>query len=312
MPTLPFEKLPVSRPDPAALIQQQFDKASKQLDVEWENKYRDLNQKYDWNRQDHYPDEIEQARGALRNQIEGQRQKLQTQYSQQIGQFNLVDQLLSPDQAEQVKWRMLAGPEVAGRMFPKQKSIDWRLEHQRTLLERGRLMDLRDSYALDSKGRLYGVDPGTGRMDKSLPATQAEFQGWMQGIAALESLDIYEREQILPNLTTVDIMPTRLQEIMLGRREKSWREKMGKRLWKAMGWTPGLRAVAKAKEVFETPETPGTFADKVSATMTQPIVEPRIREPEEKITRKQLLTEYRRLGGGGTTEGRAFADRYLK
>ncbi|GAG87896.1 unnamed protein product, partial [marine sediment metagenome] len=53
-------------------------------------------------------------------------------------------------------------------------------------------------------------------------------------------------------------------------------------------------------------------ADKVSATMTQPIVEPRVREPEEKITRKQLLTEYRRLGGGQTTEGRSFADRYLK
>lgn len=311
---LPFERLPAGRPDPRILVQQQFDKASRQLDVEWENKYRDLNRKYDWSRQERDPDEIGRIRGMLRSQIEGRKRQLQMQHKQQTDQFNLVDQLLDPAQAEQVKWRMVAGPEVAGRMFPTPaRPVDWRLEHQRAVLERGRLMSLRDMYKLDSKGRLYGVDDA-GKIDKSLPATEAEFQGWIQSIKALESLHIYEREQILPNLTTADIASTRLQELLLEKREESWRKKFERTMWGIMKWMPGPpMAIARGREYFIKEEAPGTFANKVSATMGQPITEPRIREPvEQKITRKQLLTEYKRLGGGQTVEGRAFADRNLR
>lgn len=301
---LPFEKLPASRPDPRILVQQQYDRSLRQLDTEWEEKYQDLNRKYDWSRQDRDPDEIGRIRGMLRSQIEGRKRKLQTAHKQQTDQFNLVDQLLDPAKAEEVKWRIMLGPEIEKGMFPTPaKPVDWRLEHQRAVLERGRLLSLVASYKLDSKGRLYGVDDA-GKLDKSLPATEAESQGWIQSIKALESLHIYEREQILPNLTTADIAPTRLQELLLEKQERSWFKDVKWRLGKFL-----------PQHIFTRRGRPpvGTFADKVTATMRQPITEPEVKKPvEQKITRKQLLTEYKRLGGGQTAEGREFADRYLR
>ena len=302
---LPFQNLPASRPDPQALVQQQFTQAIEQLDVQWENKYRDLNRKYDWSRQKRDPDEIGRIREALKSQIENQKRQLQAQYKQQTDQFNLIDQTLGPEQAEQAKWRLVAGPDVAGRMFPKAR--DWRLEHQRAILERGRLMSLRDSYKLNFKGRLYGVDD-VGKIDKDLPATEAETQGWIQSIKALESLHIYEREQILPNLTTADIASTRLQELMLERREKDWRKEFEKTMWKVMKWIPGpVSLIARGRELF-TPETPGTFANKVSATMTQPIAEPRVREPRRKKLTKEIALKYLNQYGGNREDAMAAAE----
>jgi len=154
----------------------------------------------------------------------------------------------------------------------------------------------------------------TGKIDKSLPASETEYQSWMNSKAALKSAKQYKEEQIMPRLTSADIASTRLQELMLEQQEKSWRKKFEKTMWGIMKWIPGPpMVIARGRELFRKEETPGTFADKVSATMGQPITEPRVRKPaEQKITRKQLLAEYRRLGGSKTIEGREFADRYLR
>lgn len=299
---LPFEQLPAA----------QVEEIRKQLHGQWQIEANALNRSWFSDR-----GKFETAKAKLNAKYQQMELNALTQMQRQQEEQQRVQQLIrrgtqGMDREEEAGLRMELGPEAERLVFPeKERPVDWRLEHQRVISERSRLMSLRDMYKLDSKGRLYGVDDA-GKIDKSLPATQAEFQGWVQSIQALESLHIYEREQILPNLTTADIAPTRLQELMLEKREASWRREMEEKLWKAAKYLPGVPMAAYHLYGKKRVETPGTFSDKVSGTMGRPVTEPRVKEPEQKITRKQLLTEYRRLGGSRTVEGKAFADRYLR
>lgn len=319
MPVLEFENLPA---DPESVFQQEYESGQRQIQQQFEFQWDEINRRA---RSFGSPARHQQALNNLYTKSQQAMLQFNQGMQQRSDQLKRIDQLAKQgaiQNPDEVKWRMVLGPEAERGMFPTEpRPVDWRLEHQRTLAERNRLMGYRDTFMLDTKGKLYRSEIDekghlTGKIDKDLPATQDEFQGWVQSIKALESLKMYEREQILPNLTRADIAPTRLQELLLEKREKSWRKRMEKKAFGIMKYVPGMpMAIYHARKklypgMFE--EAPGTFADKVSATMKQPITEPRVKEPEEKITRKQLLTEYRRLGGSQTAEGRVFADRYLK
>lgn len=309
MDGLPFENLPAS---PESIFQQEYKSGQQQIQQQFELQWNNINRRA---RSFKSPEQHKQALDDLH--AKGQQTMLQfnQQMQQRSDQLKRVDQLAERGvirDPDEVKWRMMLGPEAERGAFPTQR--DPRTEYHANLRLRNELMRDVASYRFDSKGRLYRVDAETDKIDKSMPASETEYRGWLNSIAALESAKRYKTEQIMPGLTTADILPTRLQEIMLEKQEKSWREKYEKTMWKIMKWIPGYpMAMARGRELFRTPETPGTFSDKVTATMGRPITEPAVREPaEQKITRKQLLTEYRRLGGGQTTEGRTFADQYLR
>lgn len=305
---LPFENLPAN---PESIFQQEYESGQQQIQQQFEFQWNEINRRA---QSFGSPAQHKQALDELYTKGRERMLRYDQMAQQKLDQLKRIDQLAEQGAIQnpnEVKWRMVLGPETERGMFPKQ--IDSRTEYHANLRLRNELMRDIASYQLDSKGKLYAVDPDTEKIDKSMPASEAEYQGWLNSIAALESAKRYREEQIMPGLTSADILPTRLQELLLEQRETSWRKKMEEKMWKIMKWMPGFpMAAARGREYFLKEETPGTFADKVSATMKQPIVESRIKESPEKITRKQLLTEYRKLGGSQTTEGRAFADRYLR
>ena len=308
MPTLPFEKLPVS---PESVFQQEYESGQRQIQQQFSLQWNEINRRA---RSFKSPTQHKQALDEL--YTKGQQTMLQfTQRMQQRSeQLKRVDQLAKQgaiQNPDEVKWRMMLGPEAERGMFPGQK--DPRTEYHANLRLRNELMRDIASYQFDSKGRLYAVNPDTGKIDKKMPASEDEYRSWMQSITAFESAEIYKKERIMPSLTTADVASTRLQELLLQQQEKSWREETEEKMWKVAKWMPGIWPIARGRELFGAKETPGTFADKVTGTMGQPVTEPVTREPaEQKISRKQLLSEYRRLGGGQTAEGRTFADNYLR
>lgn len=309
MPGLPFENLPAS---PESVFQQEYESGQQQIQQQFESQWDNINRRVQSFKS---PAQHKQALDDLF--AKGQQAMLQfnQKMQQRSEQLKRVDQLAKQgaiQNPDEVKWRMMLGPEAERGMFPGRK--DPRTDYHANLRLRGELMRDIASYKFDSKGRLYRIDPDTEKIDKSMPASEAEYRGWLNSISALESAKRYKQEQIMPSLTTADIAPTRLQELMLEQQEKSWLKRTQEKMRGIMKWVvPDISvALAKGREIFGTPETPGTFADKVSGAMGQPIVESRVQEPAGKITRKQLLTEYKRLGGGKTAEGRAFADKYLR
>lgn len=311
MPALPFENLPAS---PESIFQREYESGQRQIQQQFELQWNEINRRA---RSFRSPEQHKQALDELHAKGQQTILRFNQEMQQRSNQLRRIDQLAEQgaiQNPDEVKWRMVLGPEAERGMFPTPaRPKDPRTEYHANLRLRNELMRDVASYQLDSKGRLYGVDPDTGKIDKKMPASETEFQGWMQSISALESAKMYKQEQIMPSLTTADIASTRLQEILLEQQEKSWRKKFEKTMWGIMKWMPGYpMAIARGREAIKAPETPGTFSDKVAGTMGRPIAEPTVREPTEKITRKQLLSEYRRLGGGQTAEGRAFADRYLR
>lgn len=305
---LPIERLPAS---PESIFQQEYESGQRQIQQQFELQWNNINRRA---RSFKSPAQHKQALDDLL--AKGQQTMLQfnqgmQQRSEQLKRVDRLAEQGTIQNPDEVKWRMMLGPEAERGAFPTQK--DPRTDYHANLRLRRELMNDVASYQLDSKGRLYAVDPGTGKIDKKIPASETEYRGWLNSISALESAKMYKAEQIMPGLTSADIAPTRLQELLLEQQEKSWRQKFEKTMWGIMKWMPGYpMAMARGREYFKAPETPGTFSDKVTATMGRPITEPTVREPTEKITRKQLLVEYKRLGGGQTAEGRAFADNYLR
>lgn len=311
---LPFERLPAS---PESIFQQEYESGQRRIQQQFELQWNEINRRA---RSFKSPAQHQQALDDL--YAKGQQTMLQFNQGmqQRSEQLKRIDQLAQQgviQNPDEVKWRMMLGPEAERGAFPKQ--IDPRTEYHANLRLRRELLNTVSAYTLDPKGRLYQSKTDEkgfyiSEPDKTMPASESEYMDWVQSFAALESAEEYKRGQIMPGLTTSDKIATRLQELMLEQQEDTLREKFEKTMWKVMKWIPGYpMAIARGREYFKTPETPGTFASKVSTTMERPITESRVRKPtEQKITRKQLLSEYRRLGGGQTTEGRAFADRYLK
>lgn len=316
MPGLPFENLPAS---PESVFQQEYESGQRQIQQQFKLQWDEINRRA---RSFKSPAQHKQALDEL--YTKGQQTMLQFNQGmkQRSDQLKRIDQLARQgaiQDPDEVKWRMVLGPEAERGMFPTPaRPKDPRTEYHANLRLRRELANEIAAYTLDPKGRLYQTKTDEkgyylDKIDKSLPASEDEYQGWLNSIAALESAKKYKEEQIMPGLTTTDILSTRLQELLLEKQEKSWRDKFEKTMWGIMKWMPGPpMAIARGRELFRTKKTPGTFADKVSVTMEQPVAEPTVREPTEKITRKQLLSEYRRLGGGQTAEGRTFADQYLR
>ena len=308
MPPLPFQELPAN---PESVFQREYESGQQQIQQQFTLQWDEINRRA---RSFGSPARHKQALDELYTKSQQMMLQFNQGMQQRSDQLKRIDALAQQGKIQnpdEVKWRMVLGPEAERGMFPEQ--ADPRTDYHANLRLRRELMRDVASYQLDSKGRLYAVDPKTEKIDKKMPASEDEYRGWLNSIAALESAKRYKQEQIMPTLTTADILPTRLQELMLEQQEKSWRKEFEKTMWKIAKYIPGYpMALARGRELFRTPESPGTFADKVTATMDQPVTEPRVAQPAEKITRKQLLTEYRRLGGGQTAEGRSFADQYLR
>ena len=306
---LPFENLPAN---PESVFQQEYESGQQQIQQQFESQWNEINRRA---KSFGSPARHKQALDDLYTKNQRGMLQYNQKMQQKLEQLKRVDQLAkqgSIQNPDEVKWRMVLGPEAEKGMFPAQvRPKNPRTEYHANLRLRNELMNDIASYQFDSKGKLYRVDPGTGKIDKKMPANEMEIQDWVQSIAALESAKRYRQEQILPGLASADIASTRLQELLLEQREKSWREKLGGGIRTAAKYgllgVPGL-IISRRKPK----ETPGTFADKITRTIQRPIAEPGVKEPTEKISRKQLLTEYKRLGGSQTAEGRSFADRYLK
>ncbi len=307
MPGLPFERLPMS---PESMAQQEFETGQQQIDEQYKIQWDQLNKQYQISGDS---EKLQQEQDKL--MTKGRQEMLQytQEYEQRVQRFKDVDDLAAQghiQNAPEIKWRIGLEAEEEKAMFPEQ--VDWRAEHGKNLREQYRLMDARDSFTLDRSGRLFWAKtddkdrPIIGSVDKKRPATPEEMQMFKRSLLALDEIQRLEREQILPNLAPGDILPTRLQKLMLGQRQKSWMSKVGSAIQLA---TPGFRHIPVIK-TFGKEDTPGTLSDKVSQSIVRP--EPEGTAPDLKVTRRQMLTEYNRLGGSRTTEGREFADRYLR
>lgn len=310
---LSFENLPAS---PESIFQQEYESGQRQIQQQFELQWNNINRRA---RSFKSPAQHKQALDDL--YVKGQQTMLQfnQEMQQRSDQLKRIDRLAEQgtiQNPDEVKWRMMLGSEAERGAFPAQQ--DPRTEYHANLRLRRELINEIAAYTLDPKGRLYQSKTDEkgfyiSKPDKTMPASEAEYLDWVQSFAALKSAKEYKQEQIMPGLTTTDKISTRLQELILGEQEESLWEKFEKTMWKVMKYIPGYpMAIARGREYLRREETPGTFGSKVIATMGRPITEPTVREPTEKITRKQLLTEYRRLGGGQTAEGRAFADNYLR
>lgn len=314
---LSFERLPAS---PESVFQQEYESGQQQIQQQFELQWNEINRRA---RSFKSPTQHKQALDELYAKGQQTILRFNQEMQQRSDQLKRIDQFAEQgaiQNPDEIKWRMVLGPEAERGMFPTlAKPKDPRTEYHANLRLRRELINTISAYALDSRGRLYQSKTDekgfyTGKPDKSMPASEDEYRDWVQSFAALESAKTYKQEQIMPGLTTPDIISARLQELILGQQEESLRKKFERTMWKVMKYMPGPpMMMAWGRELFRTPETPGTFADKVVGTIGRPrAVRPRVTEPAEKITRKQLLTEYRRLGGGQTAEGRAFADSYLR
>ena len=296
--------------NPADILNQQAQQELSKLDKEWSDKYQQLNKQYDWSRHEKRPDEITRLRGRLEQDIAGRRQAIQSGFGSALSKFKMLDELFEhdPQQANKLKWTTIVGKQTADAMFPGQR--DPRLEHQRNLSAQGRALDTVEAYVIEG-GKLYHskVDDKnrfTGVANRGEPAEQDEVRLWAMSKDALGTLE-QEELGILGQLSDAGMPdPAYLQGLFTGQRRKSWFKRFMEGF--ESGRAPAFGGGIKGLGTFAT-EPKGTFAQKVTETLPQ---QPQRRQPKRKLSRQELLTEYNRLGGSQTPEGRTFADKNLR
>jgi len=239
---------------------------------------------------------------------------------QAMSQLKQIDQLtglgaLSEQDAFKAKWKLVLPKETEAAMFPKPRDLI--ADHNKVFAELSKVRGIVDSYVLGKDDKLYEAKLDskkiyvTDQPDKSKPATPEEQQLWLSSVKALDVLGQTEQTIVQKIAESGTPNPNRLQSLMVSTEKEHWAKRAIKATAKGYYATTGIglihRGVKDIKKMLGTEPT-GTFAQKVQ----QDIAKSQTQQPQRKRSRQELLTEYRKLGGSRTSEGRAFADRNFK
>lgn len=308
--------------NPESILEEQFESQRQQIQKQFQFQWDDINRQARDNLFKS-PKEHESALHDLYTQNKQMMLEFDQKAEQATGQLQQIDQLAEQgaiQNPDEVKWRMVLGPEAERGMFPQQ--IDPREEHRKILAEENRTLEVVKAYVTGNDGRLYQAKEEkvgntyyyTDQPDRSKPASQDEVALWTASIGALDQLEQQKlgivqqmADQGIPN-------PNRLQDLMISQEKEHWLKRAAKGYFGLTG--PGLiyRGVKRVKKEFAgTSEPTGTFAQKVQQDVAPSRTQaPRTQASVMQRPRKELLAEYRKLGGSKTAKGREFADRNLR
>jgi hypothetical protein len=242
----------------------------------------------------------------------------------QLNEINKLAELGAIQNPDEVKWRLVLGPEAEQAMFPKQ--VDPREEHRRILFEENRLLDTVKSFVVGRDGKLYqaAIDQKgyySDQPDKSKPATQDDIRLWTASVGALDSLE-QQKLGIVRQMADMGIPnPNRLQDLNISTERENWFKRYLKS-WYGGLTAPGLfyrgiRGIRKEYTERYGNKATGTFAQKVEQTLTtkpgpgrgiinQPVVQRKKLTPE--IARQFML----RYGNRKDAQAAAEAEGYYE
>lgn len=306
--------------NPETILNEQFRTQEKQLQHQFQIKWDAINRQA---RTGMFKSQKEYEQSLHEVHVENQQimSEFASKYEQATNQLKQIDtfaeQGVIPN-PDEIKMRLILGPEAEAAVFPQQR--DPRLEHPRNLKEQNELMDIRASFVIDN-GRLYAAKTKkdgntlvlTDKADKNEPATQEQIRTWAMAEPALAAL-VQEEQDIIGQMSETGMPdPAYLQSLYTSQRRKGfWKKWWEATSFRMRGGTLEELKRMRAKAEFGTQPT-GTFAQKVQQDIARPQIRQSQAQPQTgKKSRQELLAEYNKLGGSGTPEGRAFADRNLR
>jgi hypothetical protein len=218
---------------------------------------------------------------------------------QATGQFQQIDKLAEMGaikDPDEVKWRMVLGPEAEKAMFPSQ--ADPRDELREINATKKQVFDDVKQYARGKDGKLYPAkvegDYYTDKPDRSMgPVSQQEEQLWIANMDALHSLR-QAGAGAAQNIADMGVPnPNRYEDLMRSAEEDHWLKRAAKRTGKGLyGLSgPGLmhKSIKKIRSVFASEPT-GTFAQKAQESIIKP------RQPREQAAPKVIRQRNKRTG----------------
>ncbi len=292
--------------NPESILEEQFESQRQQIQKQFQLQWDDVNRQARDNLFKS-PKDHEAALHDLYTQNKQIMLKFNQQTEQATGQLQQIDRLAEMgaiQNPDEVKWRLVMGPEAERAMFPPEPR-DPRLEHQRNLAEQNRIMDTTDAFIKEG-GKLYkaktekinNIDYYTDKADKSKPATPEEIRSWVMSSDALFALEQQE-EDIIGQISGMGVPdPARFQKLYTEERRKSFFKKY---IYGLSG--PGLihKSVKRIRAEFGAEPT-GTFAQKVQQDIAPSLTQTRTQQPRtakpqtgKKLTKKiamQYLMQY--------------------
>lgn len=300
--------------NPETILEEQFESQRQQIQQQFQFQWNDINRQARDNLFKS-PKEHEAALHDLYTQNKQIMLKFNQQTEQATGQLQQIDRLAEQgaiQNPDEVKWRLVMGPEAEKAMFPPEPR-DPRLEHQRNLAEQNRIMDTTGAFVKEG-GKLYTSkidDKGyyIGKADKSKPATPEEIQLWVASSDALSALE-QEEQNILGQISGMGVPdPARFQSLYTEERRKGFFSK----------FTGFLHTPKEMRRLYGFPESPGTFAQKVQQDVAPPLTQPRAQQPRtarpqtgKKLTKKIAMNYLMQHGNRQDAMAAARADGYTE
>lgn len=305
--------------NPETILEEQFESQRQQIQKHFQFQWDEVNRQA---RSGIFKSqkEYEQTLHELHVQMQQANSEFDQKSEQAAGQLKMVSDLAEQGfikDPDEVKWRMVLGPEAERGMFPEQR--DPRLEHRDILAEENRLFQTVGSFAIGSDGKLYQAEVNksgdyTDQPDRSKPASQQEVALFMASADALAQLEQRKlglvqsmADQGVPN-------PNRLQDLMISREKEGFFRKLGKGM---VGYSyPGLarKAYRKIKSEFGIEPT-GTFAQKVQQDVAPSLKQqPRTTKPQtgKKLTKKIAMQYLMQHGNRQDAMAAARVDGYTE
>lgn len=306
--------------NPETILEEQFESQRQQIQQQFQLQWNDINRQARDNLFKS-PKEHEAALHDLYTQNKQIMLKFDQQTEQAAGQLKMIGDLAEQGiikDPEEVKWRLVMGPEAERAMFPPEPR-DPRLEHRDILAEENRLFQTVGSFAMSRNGKLYQAkvnDRGdyTDQPDRDKPASQQEVALFMASADALSQLEQRKlglvqsmAEQGIPN-------PNRLQDLMVSREKESFFKRFAKGYYGLTGIGLIHKSIKRIKAEFGAEPT-GTFAQKVQQDVT-PVrtQQPRAAQPQtgKKLTKKIAMNYLMQHGNRQDAIAAARADGYTE
>lgn len=305
--------------NPETILEEQFESQRQQIQKQFQFKWNDINRQARDNLFKS-PKEHEAALHDLYAQSKQAMLKFDQQTEQATGQLQQIDKLAEMgaiQNPDEVKWRLVMGPEAERAMFPEQR--DPRLEHRDIIAEENRLFQTVGSFAMGRDGKLYQAKINkkgdyTDQPNKDRPASQQEAALFMASADALAQLE-QQKLGLVQSMTDQGIPnPNRLQDLIISKEKKSFFET----LYGISG--PGLihKGVKRARvELGE--RFPGTFGQKVQQDIAPSLTQPRTQQPRaaepqtgKKLTKKIAMSYLMQHGNRQDAIAAARADGYTE
>lgn len=281
--------------NPESILQEQFESQRQQIQKHFQTKWDEVNNRA---RAGLFKSQKERdgAFFEIRTEATQTLDKFTQKVEQATGQFQQIDKLAEMGaikDPDEVKWRMVLGPEAEKAMFQEQR--DPRLEHRDILYEENRLLGDVQRFTRGRDGRLYQAKIDSkgyysDQPDRSKPASQDEIQLWTASVGALDQLE-QQKIGVVQQMADAGIPnPNRLQDLMVSREKESFFKKLGKGIYGISG--PGLvhKSVKRIKAEFGA-EPSGTFAQKVQRDVAPVGAQPQTQAPQagKKLTKKVAM-----------------------